>query len=280
MDAMRDSRSTFPEIELNDDERARETVLRHLGAAYQEEMEAQGNPCALKGGTATRAAFPGQKASIGWDWLKRGTVAIAIRDNDTGKWIDTSLDYRKAGSRESIPSRIDLDKCRPVHGMNVYRDRDLVERKLNTLVGSSARHKPRDIYDAGWLVHKHPELISEKQSAGLKSWLAKLSPEQKENLKEEMRRERVIGRTDVDQVWSMLEKGIQRLHTSRTKRDATGKSVSAEHTTTDPKNGDDLPAPRVGGNPAVKPPRPRPPTARGADRDTKKAQSRGATRDR
>lgn len=280
---MGDKRETYPEIALNDEERRREPLLRGLGSAYQQEMTAQGNPCALKGGTAMRlslglprpstdldfegdkavsvrktvqraaaAAFPNQKCSVGWDWLKRGTVRVTIHDNQTGAGIRTSLDYRQAGSRESIPARIDLSKCKRLHGMNVYENRDLVERKLNTVVGSTARQKPRDLYDAGWLVHEHPELISQRQAAGLKAWLADLSAEKKKSLKQEMRDEQVIGRADVDKAWTMLEDGIRRLSVERDDGGNRGSGSKAPRTNpTGPPPG--LGGTRTGESPATRP---------------------------
>ena len=239
---MGESREKYPEIVLTEEERTREELLKRLGQSFQKLMEAQGNACALKGGTAMRfgtglprpstdldfegdrriavrktiqqavaAAFPGRKRRVGWDWLRRGTVRITIDDAQGGDPIEATIDYRVAGSRPSIPTRIDTGSCRRVHGMNVYKDRELAERKLNTVIGDRPRQKPRDLYDTGWLVHERPELISKDSAMKLKAWMNGLSADRKARLRREMQAGRVIARCDVDKAWRLLEEGITRL---------------------------------------------------------------------
>ena len=45
------------------------------------------------------------------DWFLRGTVRVSIGDTQSGQLIDTTIDYRIAGSRPSIPNRIDTSGC-------------------------------------------------------------------------------------------------------------------------------------------------------------------------
>ncbi len=57
---MGESREKYPEIVLTEEERTREELLKRLGQSFQKLMEAQGNACALKGGTArAHSRFPG-----------------------------------------------------------------------------------------------------------------------------------------------------------------------------------------------------------------------------
>ena len=196
----------YPTIGLKPDEREREELMKRLGKSFQDEMDAQGNACALKGGTAMRlsmglprpstdldfegqkrirvrktvqqataAAAPGQQHRVTRHWLRPGTVGIEVRNRESGKTIETTIDYRRAGSRASIPARIDTSKCNRIHGMNVYKNAELAERKLHTVIGQTARRKPRDLYDAGWLIHERPELISNESTKKLKEWMAGLT---------------------------------------------------------------------------------------------------------
>ena len=107
MDAMAMTTKNYPSIPFNKDDRIREETLQKVGRAFQAEMDAQGNPCALKGGTALRFslglprpstdldfegdnrvemkkslkralrnALPGEKYQIGLDWGKLGTITL------------------------------------------------------------------------------------------------------------------------------------------------------------------------------------------------------------
>ena len=61
--------------------------------------------------------------------------------------------------------------------MNVYDDRELAARKLNTVIGESPRQKPRDVYDTGWLVHERPDLISKDDAPAIGERTAAASPD-------------------------------------------------------------------------------------------------------
>ena len=95
------------------------------------------------------------------------------------------------------------------------RDSTLAERKLHTVIGENARRKPRDLYDAGWVVHERPELIPNESAKKLKEWMAGLTPERKASMRQAMQKERVIRRCDVDVVWRLLENGIKDLKIER-----------------------------------------------------------------
>ena len=53
----------------------------------------------------------------------------------------------------------------------MYKPEELVNRKLATLIGREPREKPRDIYDAGWLMTERPELIGDTDRTKLHEWL-------------------------------------------------------------------------------------------------------------
>lgn len=184
-------REKYPAIRLTGAEKQRKEELRAIGREFQKGMDEQGNPCALKGGTAMRVgmklprpstdldfegeqqvavrktvqtavarALPGRNHQVGRNWLLRGAVRITNPNTRS----QASVDYRVLGSRPGMPDRIDESKCRRTDGLKLYNDKELVERKLQTIVGSAPRRKPRDLYDAGWIVHEHPELVPRGRS--------------------------------------------------------------------------------------------------------------------
>ena len=99
--------------------------------------------------------------------------------------------------------------------MNIYKDHILAERKLQTVIGENARRKPRDVYDAGWLVHERPELISRESATKLNRWIKTLEPAEKQGLVSRMQRDRVIRRCDVLKAFTLLEEGIDRFDNER-----------------------------------------------------------------
>ena len=230
----------YPEIPATAAEVRRQKVLKRLGRSIQELLESRDNDCALKGGTAMafamglprpsgdldfegneripvrmtvrraiRQGFPDTDHRVGWDWLRRGSVSVAIRDPESGEWTRIAIDYRKAGSMPSIPPRVPLQLCRRIHGMNVYEPAHLAERKLQTVIGKRPRQKPRELYDTGWLVHERPSLITTADRSKLTDWIEGLSAERREALKDNMRRDRTIGRCNVETAWRLLETGVR-----------------------------------------------------------------------
>ena len=229
----------YPEIPATAAERRRQELLKVLGRSFQELMESRQNDCALKGGTAMAFAmglprpsgdldfegngpipvrrsvrlaiesgFPDAQYRVGWDWLVHGSLSLTIRDPESGEWTRIAIDYRKAGSMPSIPRQVPLEHCRRIHGMNMYDPPHLAERKLQTVIGQRPRQKPRDLYDTGWLVHEHPSLITTRDGRKLKDWIDSVSTERRETLKDDMRRDRTIGRCNVSTAWRLLETGI------------------------------------------------------------------------
>ena len=193
----------------------RETYLWQLAAAFQAVMDEARNPCALKGGTGLRfqarltrpstdldfegngpvsvrkalvkavaAATPAEPYRIGRDLLWRGTVTITLRDADAGR-IRIGVDYMKTGSRSGMPEKVPLDRCERVRGITIYRPRELVSRKLHTIVGERPREKARDIYDAAWIVAEQPALVGKADATKLRQWLDKMTPATRRELARE-----------------------------------------------------------------------------------------------
>ena len=204
-----------PPIPFTAAEVRRETYLWQLAAAFQAVMDEARNPCALKGGTGLRfqarltrpstdldfegngpvsvrkalvkavaAATPAEPYRIGRDLLWRGTVTITLRDADAGR-IRIGVDYMKTGSRSGMPEKVPLDRCERVRGITIYRPRELVSRKLHTIVGERPREKARDIYDAAWIVAEQPALVGKADATKLRQWLDKMTPATRRELARE-----------------------------------------------------------------------------------------------
>ena len=202
MDTMAGGESAYPEIPFRQEDHVREAALKKIGRAFQLEMDTQGNPCALKGGTALRfamelprpstdldfegdnrvevrkslkralrRAFPQEKYRIGRDWGLRGMVTIKTRPHERAQVTKVMVDYRLTGTFVGMPAETPLEKTVIRDGMRIYETRELVRRKLQTITGESPRVLPRDVYDAGWLATRHPELIHHDDRRKLKQWL-------------------------------------------------------------------------------------------------------------
>ena len=232
----------YPKIPFTPEEVTRDEDLKRIGRAYQAEMDRQDNPCALKGGTALRLKiglprpstdldFEGDapvnlrksvrnaieqagltnnyRVGVNWGW--RGTVRIRPARTGLAGSGPTRLDYRRTGTRPNMPERVPLDKCERVDGILIYNDDELIRRKLATVVGDKPRWKARDIYDAGWIVTEHADLIGVQERRALKKWMASTTRAAVNQIKDRMRRDSVIRRVEADEVWSRLRDGVRLL---------------------------------------------------------------------
>ena len=137
-------------------------------------------------------------------------MRVNVWDAEAG-WLETSVDYRRTGTRAGMPDKVPFDRCERVRGINIYTDADLVRRKLVTVVGPRPRQKARDIYDAAWVVSHRPELVLPDDAAKLRQWLDGLIPRAREELQRRLRSEEVTGRVSAAQVWNALEAGVRTL---------------------------------------------------------------------
>ena len=181
----------YPAIRFTDDDRIREESLKRIGRAFQAEMDAQANPCALKGGTALRFTLGlprpstdldfegdnriqvkkslkralrnglrGEKYTVGLDWGKLGTIKLRRAGWSRRGRPRLKIDYRLTGTFPGMPARTPLDKTELRDGIRSYKANELVKRKLQTIIGDSPRVLPRDVYDTGWIATVHPDLIT------------------------------------------------------------------------------------------------------------------------
>ncbi len=210
-------------------------------------MDAQGNPCALKGGTALRftmalprpstdldfegdnrvevrkslkravqRAFPQERYRIGRDWGLRGMVTVQTRPPKRADATKIMIDYRLTGTFTGMPGKTPLEKTVTHGGIRIYETRELVRRKLQTITGESPRVLPRDVYDAGWIANTHPELIEHDDKKKLKQWLEEtVENGLVETRKNDLRNDNVTGRIDADDIWTAVSEGISRLETAR-----------------------------------------------------------------
>ena len=107
-----------------------------------------------------------------------------------------------------MPEKVPLDRCERIRGINVYRPSELVSRKLHTIVGERPREKARDIYDAAWIVTKHPELVAKTDGARLRDWLTTMKPETRDELQSRLQGEQLTSRVSTTEIWKALESGI------------------------------------------------------------------------
>ena len=230
-----------PPIPFTAAEARREAFLWRLAAAFQALMDEARIPCALKGGTGLRfqaelsrpstdldfegdqrisvrktlvkavaAAAPKGAYRIGRDLLWRGTVGMTLHDSEAGD-VRSAVDYRKTGSRPGMPEEVPLERCERVRGINIYTPRELVRRKLHTIVGAQPRQLARDIYDTAWIVSERPDLLQQADAAKLRQWTENVTPRTREQLQNRLQQEEVTARVSANDVWQALEAGIQRL---------------------------------------------------------------------
>ena len=199
----------YPPIEYTPAEMVRQEELVKLGREFAREMRDVGNRYALKGGTALvltvglprpsmdldfegetairqrqvvkralKRAFPGKRYRVGFDWLRIGKLEITRPRRLWGPRETMDLDYRYTGAADNNPVVVPIEACTDYKGITTYKPEPLVHKKLETLVGSSPRELPRDIYDAGWLVTHRPELVGTANEEKLKIWINSKTPGQ------------------------------------------------------------------------------------------------------
>lgn len=223
-------------------------------------MDAQGNPCALKGGTALRFAlglprpstdldFEGdnrvkvkksvkralrkglreEKFKVGIDWGKLGTIKLRRSGWSRRGRPELKIDYRLTGTFTGMPAKTPLEKTEVRDGIRMYKREELVRRKLQTIIGDSPRVLPRDVYDAGWLATTHPELIARNDAYKLKEWVQRtIETGEVEDIKADLKEDPVTGRVNADTVWERVQEGISRLEAGPTLDDKRPKERNDE----------------------------------------------------
>ena len=241
-----------PPIPFTNAEVRREAFLWRLAAAWQEQMTILRNPCALKGGTGLRfqaqlprpstdldfegdgrirfretltkaatAAAGAQAHRVGPNYLWKGTATVRVLDATAG-WLNGTVDYRRTGSRSGMPDRVPLDRCEQVRGIIIYTARELVTRKLQTVIGKRARQKARDIYDAAWIVSERPDLVGPADAKKLQQWV-ETTPAHRDTLARRLESGTVTQRVSSSQVLEALVAGVRRLQ--QTARDPASRAA-------------------------------------------------------
>ena len=200
-------------------------------------MDRQSNPCALKGGTALRLKmgltrwsddldFEGDKRiavrksvtqgltdglpDTRWQAgriVLRGTVKLWTWDPANG-WTRTTLDYRRTGTRAGMPDRVPVEDTERVDGIAIYTDAVLVRRKLATIIGEKPREAARDVYDAGWIITQHPELLDGLMRTKLRAWLGTIDDRRTRRLRRRLERDKRTRRVSAAEVLALLEESI------------------------------------------------------------------------
>lgn len=111
-----------------------------------------------------------------------------------------------------MPEKVPLDRCERVRSISIYTPRELVRRKLYTLVGAQPRQLARDIYDASWIVSERPDLLQQTDVAKLRRWLDNATPRTRERLQNRLRQEELTARVSASDIWLALETGLGSLN--------------------------------------------------------------------
>ena len=96
-------------------------------------------------------------------------------------------------------------------GIPVYSIIELVELKLQTLVGERPRMQARDIYDAAWIVKNHPECVAGKTMHDLQIFVSNLSNDKIIELKRLFENDIIMGKVEFDGVMLSLMNSLEHL---------------------------------------------------------------------
>ena len=136
------------------------------------------------------------------------------------------------GTFAGMPARIPLEETELRDGVRRYKPKELVARKLQTIIGVSPRVLPRDVYDTGWIATMHPELITRTDAQKLKDWLqGTIERGAVDDIKAKLKKDAVTRRVDADTVWNKVEEGISKLDSGpeRDNERGTGRNEPTQH---------------------------------------------------
>ena len=95
-----------------------------------------------------------------------------------------------------------------VDGIAIYTDAVLVRRKLATIIGEKPREAARDVYDAGWIITQHPELLDGLMRTKLRAWLRTIDDRRTRRLRRRLERDKRTRRVSATEVLALLEESI------------------------------------------------------------------------
>ena len=102
-----------------------------------------------------------------WD---RGAEGITVEHRRTGQTFSTRIDFVPGPLHEADTPTIDSRQVEEHHGVRMFALPYLAQYKLNALIGPAARKRPRDVYDAAWLMESWPDAIDPATKTKLYEW--------------------------------------------------------------------------------------------------------------
>ena len=108
------------------------------------------------------------------EW-NRGAEGLIVEHLATGQTFSTRVDFVPGPLHDTDSPTIDDRQLEEHHGVRMFGLADLAQYKLNALIGPAPRKRPRDVYDAAWLMENWPDAIEAATKRKLYQWHRSLS---------------------------------------------------------------------------------------------------------
>ena len=147
----------------------------------------------------------------------RGFMRLWLRREGLDGRLETKIDMQVCdGGRahshwEARPNGIDPDSVAWVDGAPIYRRDVLIAKKLNTLVGERVRQQARDLYDAAWILCRHPQCVARESLRRLDAYANSLSPIAESQWERLFSRDAIMSRADFTETWLVLTERLDAL---------------------------------------------------------------------
>ena len=103
------------------------------------------------------------------EW-NRGAEGIVVDYRATGQTFSTRVDFVPGRLHDTDSPTIDDGRLEQHHGVRMFGLADLAQYKLNALIGPTPRQRPRDVYDAAWLMENWPDALDATTKTKLYQW--------------------------------------------------------------------------------------------------------------
>ena len=103
------------------------------------------------------------------EW-NQGSEGIIVEHLATGQTFSTRIDFVPGPLHDTDSPTIDDRQIEEHHGVRMFGLADLAQYKLNALIGPTPRKRPRDVYDAAWLMENWPDAIAAATKRKLYQW--------------------------------------------------------------------------------------------------------------
>ena len=103
------------------------------------------------------------------EW-NRGAEGIIVRHLESGRTLGTRIDFVPGPIHDTDTASIDERQLEEHHGVRMFGLPTLARYKLHALIGRNARQRPRDVYDAAWLMEHWPDAIDAPTRTKLAAW--------------------------------------------------------------------------------------------------------------